>query len=120
MADVHWREATTEELRGVRVLFSSWGLWIQSQDDFTWELHPWDRIGKVTGLDSPVTEASGQPFIEDPAGLTTKLGEAERTLEAITDVAAGEVGVAVTAEQKLADAELRLNRIYEIAKGEDE
>jgi hypothetical protein len=66
-----------------------------------------------------VADSSGQRSIDDPAGLTTKLGDAERTLEAITDVAAGEVGMGATAEQKLADAEVRLNRIYEIAKGED-
>lgn len=118
MVDVHWSDPQSAELRGVRVRFSSWGLWVQTAD-LIWELYPWHQIGKVTGLNSPVIEATAEPSIEEPAGLTTRLDEAERTLHAITDVAAGEVGSGVTADQKLEDAELRLNRIYEIAKGEE-
>lgn len=118
MADVYWSGAMSAELTGVTVLFSSWGLWIEAEDH-TWTLHPWHRIGKVTGLGQPVLVGSEEPSNEERVDLRVTLDEAERRLDAIGDVASGEVGTGVTAEEHLADAELRLNRIDDLVTEED-
>jgi hypothetical protein len=47
--------------------------------------------------------------------LKIKLDEAEGKLKAVGELASAEVGGGATAEEKLADAELRLNHIYELA-----
>ena len=47
--------------------------------------------------------------------LFERLEDAERRLAAIAEVASGQVDAKGTAEMDLADAELRLNRIYDLA-----
>ncbi len=56
---------------------------------------------------------------EEYADLKQKLDEAERRLDAIGAVASAEVAGVATAEEKLADAERRLNHIYEWVTGEN-
>jgi hypothetical protein len=48
--------------------------------------------------------------------VSERLEEAERRLAAIAEIASGQVAATGTPEKDLADAELRLNRIYDLAK----
>ena len=53
---------------------------------------------------------------EDEAlDLRQRLDEAERRLRVIEELAVSQVAIVGTAEQKLIDAELRLNRIHALA-----
>jgi hypothetical protein len=56
---------------------------------------------------------------EDPIQLAARLGEAELRLKSILKLASSEVVGGDTTEEKLDDAELRLNRIYDLAIGKD-
>jgi hypothetical protein len=56
---------------------------------------------------------------EDPIELTERLGEALLRLKSILELASSEVVGGTTTEEKLEDAELRLNRIYDLATGKD-
>jgi hypothetical protein len=52
---------------------------------------------------------------DQPIDLRQRLDEVERRLRAIGELALSQVVVVGTAEQKLVDAELRLNRIHDLA-----
>jgi hypothetical protein len=52
---------------------------------------------------------------DHPIDLRQRLDEVERRLRAIGELALSQVVVVGTAEQKLVDAELRLNRIHDLA-----
>jgi hypothetical protein len=55
------------------------------------------------------------PPEDDPVDMRRRLEEAERRLRTIGELALSQVVVVGTAEQKLVDAELRLNRIHDLA-----
>jgi hypothetical protein len=55
------------------------------------------------------------PPEDDPIDMRRRLDEAERRLRTIGELALSQVVVVGTAEQKLVDAELRLNRIHDLA-----
>jgi hypothetical protein len=55
------------------------------------------------------------PPEDDPVDMRRRLEEAERRLSTIGELALTQVVVLGTAEQKLVDAELRLNRIHDLA-----
>jgi hypothetical protein len=55
------------------------------------------------------------PPEDDPVDMRRRLDEAERRLHTIGELALSPVVVVGTAEQKLVDAELRLNRIHDLA-----
>jgi hypothetical protein len=52
----------------------------------------------------------------DGRELLDRLEDAVRRLEAIAEIASGQVDAKGTAEMDLADAESRLNRIHDLAK----
>ena len=52
----------------------------------------------------------------DDLEYSQRLEDAERRLAAIAEIASGQVDATGTAELDLADAETRLNRIYDLAK----
>ncbi|MGH2680918.1 MAG: hypothetical protein ACRDG8_10635 [Actinomycetota bacterium] len=56
---------------------------------------------------------------EERIDLTERLGEVERRLRSILELASNEVVGGATAEEKLEDAERRLNRIYDLAQGDE-
>lgn len=52
---------------------------------------------------------------QDDRELSERLEDAERRLAAIAGIASGQVGATGMAEMDLEDAELRLNRIHDLA-----